>query len=203
MENKEIMIFALYRSHDISKTEFLLILKNLINNNSKYKNNLIIGDFNFHISNHDSINQEFLHILLEHGYCPSFRNITRPSDRNNNLGTCIDNIFIKLDKINYITFTLKIPVNDYLPIFMSINKIRATKHVHAMKRINYNKLWSEAELINWSTFTLINEPNLALNNLVSKIKICIKKDEYSTEDCKTNIPYPRINFTISAIIKSC
>ena len=104
-KNKEIMISAIYRSHDISKTEFLLILKNLINNNSKYKNNLIIGDFNFDISNHESINQEFLHILLEHGYCPGFHNITRPSKRNNNSGTCIDNIFIKLDKINYKTFT--------------------------------------------------------------------------------------------------
>ena len=103
--NNEIMISILYRSHDISKTEFLLILKNLINNNSKYKNNLIIGDFNFDISNHDSIHQECLHILLEHGYCPSFHNITRPSDRNNNSRTCIDNIFIKLDKINYKTFT--------------------------------------------------------------------------------------------------
>ena len=80
-------------------TEFLLILKNLINNNSKYKNNLIIGDFNLDISNHESINQEFLHILLEHVYCPGVRNITRPFDRNNNSGTCIDNIFIKLIKL--------------------------------------------------------------------------------------------------------
>ena len=44
-KNNEIMIYALYRSHGIGKTEFLLILKNLINNNSKYKNNLIIGDY--------------------------------------------------------------------------------------------------------------------------------------------------------------
>ena len=58
---------------------------------------------------------------------------------------------------------------------MSINKIKATKDVHAMKHINYNKLRSEAKLINWSELTLINEPNLALNNLFSKIKICIKK----------------------------
>ena len=74
------MISDLYRSHDISKTEFLLILKNLINNNSKYKNNFIIGNFNFDISNHESINQEFLHILLVHGYCPGFRNIIVISD---------------------------------------------------------------------------------------------------------------------------
>ena len=74
-KNNEIMISVLYRSHNISKMEFLLILKNLINNNSKYKNNLIIGDFN-DIFNHESINQEFLHVLLDHGYCPGFCNIT-------------------------------------------------------------------------------------------------------------------------------
>ena len=62
-KNNEIMIYALCRSLDISKTEFLLIFKNLINNNSKHKNNLIIGDFNFDITNRKSINQEFLHIL--------------------------------------------------------------------------------------------------------------------------------------------
>ena len=44
-----------------------------------------------------------------------------------------------------------------------------------MNRINYNKLKAEAELINWSELPLINEPNLALNNLVSEIKICLSK----------------------------
>ena len=84
--------------------------------------------------------------------------ITRPSDRNNNSGTCIDNIFIKLDKINYKTVTLKILLNDRFPIFMSINEIRATKDAHVMNRINYNKLKTEAKLINWSELSLINEP---------------------------------------------
>ena len=128
-----------------------------------------------------------MHILLEHGYCPGFRNITRPSDRNNNSGTCIDNIFIKLHKINYKTFILKIPLNDHFPIFMSINKIRATKYAHTMNRIDYNKLKTEAELINWSKLSLINGLNLALNNLVSNIKICLSKAEYSKEDYKRNI----------------
>ena len=132
-----------------------------------------------------------------------FRNITRPSDRNNNSGTFIDNIFIKLDKIIYITSTLKNPLNDHFPIFMSINKIRATKDAHAMNHINYNKLMTEAELINWSELSLINEPNLALNNLVSKIKICISKAEYSKKDYKKNILYPRKNWITYVIIKSC
>ena len=52
-------------------------------------------DFNFDSTNQDTINQEFLHILLEYGYCPGFSNTTRPSDKTSNTGTCIDNIFIK------------------------------------------------------------------------------------------------------------
>ena len=86
---------------------------------------------------------------------------------------------------------------------MSINKIRDTEDAHAMNRINYNKLKTEAELINWSELSLINEPNLALNNLVSKIKICLSKAEYSKKDYKKNTLYPRMNWIISAIIRSC
>ena len=115
--NKEIILSALYRSHDIKKTEFIINLKKLIEHNKKYKNNLIMGDFNFDILNHETINQEFLHILLENGYCPGFSNITRPSDKTGNSGTCIDNIFIKLDKIAYKTFTLRIPLTDHFPRF--------------------------------------------------------------------------------------
>ena len=48
----------------------------------------------------------------------------------------------------------------------------------------YSTLKTEAELINWSELSLINEPNSALNNLVSKIKICLSKAEYSKKDYK-------------------
>ena len=34
-----------------------------------------MGDFNIEILNHETINREFLHILLENGYCPGFCNI--------------------------------------------------------------------------------------------------------------------------------
>ena len=75
-------------------------------------------------------------------------------------------------------------LNDHFSIFMSINKIRATKNAHEMNHINYNKLKTKAELINWSELLLINEPNLALINLVSKIKICLSNAEYSKKIIK-------------------
>ena len=70
--NKEIILSTLYRSHDIKKTEFIRNLKKLIEHNKKYKNNLIVGDFNFDIINHETINQEVLHILLENGFVQAF-----------------------------------------------------------------------------------------------------------------------------------
>ena len=80
-----------------------------------------MGDFNFDILNDETTNQEFLHVLLEHGYFPGFCNITRPSDKTGNSKTRIDNIFIKLDKIAY--FRLRIPLTDHFPLFISLNKI--------------------------------------------------------------------------------
>ena len=43
-----------------------------------------MGDFNFDISNQDTLNQEFSRTLLEHGYCSGFCNITRLSDKTGN-----------------------------------------------------------------------------------------------------------------------
>ena len=182
--------------------DFLLNLKKLILHNKKYKNNLIMGDFNFDISNQDTLNQGFLHILLEHGYCPGFCNITRPSDKTYNSGTCIDNIFIKLDKIAYKTFTLRIPLTDHFPLFMSLNKIRTIENLHTIKRINYNKLTTDASTINWSELSQINDPNIALNNLIDKIKICLSKAEYTKIPNKTNIMKPRKDWVTKAIMIS-
>ena len=95
-----------------------------------------MGVFNFDISNHDTLNQEFLHILLKNGYWPGFSNITRLSDKTANSGTCIDKIFIKLGKIANKTFTLRIPLTDHFPLFMSINKIRTTQNIHTINHIN-------------------------------------------------------------------
>ena len=161
-----------------------------------------MGDFNFDILNQETINQKFLHILLENGYCPGFSNITRPSDKTGNSGTCIDNIFIKLDQIAYKTFTLRIPLTDHFPLFMSLNKIRTIGNLHTIKHINFNKLREDASTINWSELSQINDPNIALNNLINKIKICLSKAEYNKKPNKTNIMNPRKDWVTKAIIIS-
>ena len=159
-----------------------------------------MGYFNFDILNHATINQEFLHILLENGYCPGFSNITRPFDKTCNSGTCIDNIFIKLDKIAYKTFTLRIPLTDHFSLFMSSNKIRTIENLHTIKRINYNKRRADGFTINWSELSQKNDPNIAFNNLIDKIKIFLNKAEYTKKPNKTNIMKPRKDWVTKAIM---
>ena len=66
---------------------------------------------------------------------------------------------------------------------MSINKLRTIENIDTIKHINYNKLRTAADSVNWSELSLINDPNLALNNLIDKIKMCLCKAEYKI---KTN-----------------
>ena len=161
-----------------------------------------MGDFNFDILNHETINQEFLHILSKNVYCPGFSNITRPSNKTGNSGTCIDNISIKLDKIAYKTFTLRIPLTDHFPLFMSLSKIRTIENLYTIKRVNFNKLREDDFTINWSELSQINNPNIALNNVFDKIKICLGKAEYTKKPNKTNIMNSRKDWVTKAIMIS-
>ena len=46
----------------------------------------------------------------------------------------------------------------------------------------------------------INDPNIALNNLIDKIKICLSKAEYTKKPNKTNIMNPREDWITKAIM---
>ena len=85
---------------------------------------------------------------------------------------------------------------------MSLNKIRTIENLHNIKRINYNKLTTDASTINWSELSQINDPNIALNNLIDTIKICLSKAEYTKIPNKTNIMNPRKDWVTKAIMIS-
>ena len=70
--NKQILISALYKCHSLKKTEFWTYFKELLKINRKFKNNLIISDFNIDMNSNEIIDQEFFQILLEKGYHPGF-----------------------------------------------------------------------------------------------------------------------------------
>ena len=85
---------------------------------------------------------------------------------------------------------------------MSLNKIRTIENLHTIKRINYNKLTGDVSTINWSELSQINDPNIVLNNLIDKIKICLSKAEYTKIPNKTNVMKPRKDWVTKAIMIS-
>ena len=89
----DIVISALYRSHDVTKTKFLANLKIFLDAHKSYKNHFVVGDFNIDINQHDTISEKFLGNLLERQYVSSFMGITRPSNDSPSKGTCVDNVF--------------------------------------------------------------------------------------------------------------
>ena len=54
----------------------------------------------------------------------------------------------------------------------------------------------------WRELSEINDPNIAFNNLIDKIKICLSKAEYTKKTNKTNIMKPRKDWEIKAIMIS-
>ena len=85
---------------------------------------------------------------------------------------------------------------------MSLNRIQTIENLHTIKRINYNKLRADASTINWSELSQINDPNIALNNLIDKIKICLSKADYTKNPNKTNIMKTRKDCVTKAIMIS-
>lgn len=177
--------------------------KNLPKRQQSIQNNTIIGDFNIDINSNEVIDQEFLQILLEKGYHPGFTETTRPATSDCTKGTCIDNFYIKLNKIKHKTYTLTIPFNDHYPIFMSMREIKKSIPYNSNKYINYQKLKNFANTECWSEITSIEDPNIALDKLILKIKNCINKAETTRDKNKQKNMTPRKNWISSAIMTSC
>lgn len=146
--NKEICISAIYRSHDLHKSEFLLTFKELLQINKKHKNNIIVGDFNIDILSQENLDQEFLQVILENGYCPGINNITRPSENDLNKGSCIDNFYVQLKNANFKSYIIRTPFNDHYPIILSLKKFKKTKNDQKNAKIIYKKLYRTADTIN-------------------------------------------------------
>ena len=97
-------------------------MKALLNQRLRKQNHFIVGDFNINLLEDDVYSQLLLETVTGGGYMPGFYQVTRPSNRNNNMGTCIDNVFIKSDSLETTTFTLQNAISDHYTLFFKIKK---------------------------------------------------------------------------------
>ena len=199
-KNMFFRISAMYRCHDITKTEFNYNLSKFLKINAikNVENHNKEGDFNIdilynNISKHkhstiktvNTTHQEFLNNLLENEYSPCFSGITRPNSTNK--GSCIDNIFIKFNAIQPVSYKLTNPITEHYPLFLTLDKITLTNDLpQILKSINYRKLTHFVEKL----IELINE-------CTDKATINNNKIWYNTQR------FPRKKWITSAIIKSC
>lgn len=204
--NKQLEITSLYRSHDLSTTEFNLNLKSYLYKKRNIKNHIIIGDFNINIKDQTIISNEFLNNFLENGFLPSFTKTTRPINSYSEEGSCIDNIFIKTDFIKTKALTLKATITDHYPLFLEL-KIRNIISKNNDKIIesysyNYTKLTNAAKEINWNKYKSGNDPNLIINSMIEEIQSCLEKAKICNTK-NTQKATPRNAWITKAIINSC
>lgn len=127
-----IILSIFYRSHDLSKSVFVLSLKKFLRTKRNAKNHFLIGDFNIdillknqNVSNvyNNTYTQEFLNTLLESKFLPYFTGVTRPfSGVDPESGSCIDNFSIKSNNLQLESIKFTVPFTDHYPLFLSINK---------------------------------------------------------------------------------
>lgn len=208
--NESLRISAIYRSHDIHKSEFVLSIKKYLEENRNIKNHCIVGDFNIDImhlnttSYENNLSQEYLNNFLLNEYFPCFRGVTRPALVKHG-GTCIDNFFFKSNSLIVQAYKLTIPFNDHYPLFVKFNNMKLlSKKKYTTKKINYEKLKNTACNMDWYSILSIQDPVCATNELINKITHCMENSTYSIKykrKDKNNIP--RKKWITKAIIISC
>ena len=120
-------IISLYRCQDITKKEFVENLLILLKNNKNIKNHFLIGDFNINLMANDQTTREYKNDLYELGYITYFNGITRPNPQDSNLGTCIDNMFLKTELENRNSYKFISRITDHYSLMISIKTINGKK----------------------------------------------------------------------------
>lgn len=96
-------VSAIYRSHEMSKLEFINTLDTFFKQKKETINHYIFGDYNIDFMEYDYFTQLLLESASINGYLPGFQSVTRPSN-NHRGGTCIDNVLIKTNSLDSNTY---------------------------------------------------------------------------------------------------
>ena len=180
LNNSESIKFtSIYRCHSLKKTDFINIIQKIIRNNLKFKNHCIVGDFNINIFDNDKLTNEYLSNFSDGGYCPYFSGITRP---NGVSGSCIDNFFIKTSFMDVQSYKLMQEYPDY-PLFLSIKIDKTINTVNYPNTfIDFKMLQRICYKIDWYESCLLDDPDTATSNLVSKMQNCLIKATKKIKD---------------------
>ena len=165
---------------------------------------MIVGDFNMDIIQDDNVTIEFLNNFTEKEYIPCFLGITRPANDGFG-GTCIDNFFFKSNSIAPTAYKLCTnEISDHYSLIVALDIILKQENKKQTSVVNYTKLKNKANLTDWNSILSIQDPNEAVNVLISNVQNCLNSASF----CKTTKKrdrdrIPRKRWISPALITSC
>ena len=172
-KNQKFLISTSYRCHKINKEDYIKTVKSFLKSKVKIINHCLVGDFNLDISSNEKLADEFLNNFLTYGYKPLFTKVTRPNNTNPRGGTCIDNIFLKTNKIEHKAFTLTSSMTDHYLLFGSFNvtiDLELENEVDSQPKLNFGKILSYGVEEDWECIFHLSNMDDATDVLIGKIK---------------------------------
>lgn len=172
----KLIVGEVYRVPGTNELNSIARYDDILNKLDTFKGDVIIGtDQNFNYINTDSHTNtlNLLNTFVAAGFLPT---ITKPTRITHNTSTLIDNIYVKVNKIETLkSGIISTYISDHLPIFMFNGKLTPTQHKSTTiiyRSINdkaINNIRQQLDSINWHSLY-----NTHINDSVTKLNSEIK-----------------------------
>ena len=114
-----------------------------------------------------------------------FQGITRPTNDNPSKETCIDNVFIKKESLNFNAYKVANRFTDHFPVLVTIDfLLTKIQNIFEQNKINSKTLNKFVGKIIWKNVLNADDPNKATDSFIDAINNCIA---LARNNSKTNI----------------
>ena len=127
---------------------------------------------------------------------------TRPYNDSPSKGTCIDNVFIKKESLNFNAYKAANRFTVHFTLFISIDcLLTKSQNTFEQNKNTYKTLNKFVGKINWGNVLNIDDPNKATNFFIDSINNCITLARNNIKTNKTtNKLKPRKEWITKAIV---
>lgn len=193
-------IVAIYRPHTVDVKEFVQNLNTYLSN-IRAEELLVIGDININILNPNTIAEEYIASLGDHGLLSAINSHTRAQ---NETRTCIDHAFIRSAASNLVIKAGIVESNmtDHYPIFIQLPSKLTTQKARQefiKTTINETKLLNRLAVEDWREVMEATDADESTKWFVERFKRHI---EESTIRRKIKIPAARKPWISTGLIQS-
>lgn len=169
----DLAVVAIYRSPSYATTDIFVNSLNLILSNlATVKTVAVLGDINIDILQGNSFSaaaDDYLNMLASLGYLSKHFIPTHGK-------TCYDHVMLK-SQLSSKTFVINSTVTDHFSTLICIHlSLPRVKHTAHKKCIDFESALNDLRQIDFSDFSLIHDPNVYADLLISKLSATIENN---------------------------